>query len=80
MTETTTRPLPSTLRTKMTNPAREQEVRAGRKEWTGLAVLALLLLLVSMDVSVLYFAVPRSAHRATGWVERQRRIVARHLS
>ena len=32
--------------------------RAGRKEWTGLAVLALPLLLVSMDVSVLYFAVP----------------------
>ena len=31
---------------------------AGRKEWTGLAVLALPLLLVSMDVSVLYFAVP----------------------
>jgi DHA2 family multidrug resistance protein-like MFS transporter len=32
--------------------------RAGRKEWVGLAVLALPLLLVSMDVSVLYFAVP----------------------
>ena len=32
--------------------------RAGRKEWTGLAVLLLPLLLVSMDVSVLYFAVP----------------------
>src|SRR5215468_10928017 len=32
--------------------------RAGRKEWTGLAVLMLPLLLVSMDVSVLYFAVP----------------------
>jgi DHA2 family multidrug resistance protein-like MFS transporter len=31
---------------------------AGRKEWTALAVLALPLLLVSMDVSVLYFAVP----------------------
>jgi MFS transporter, DHA2 family, multidrug resistance protein len=31
---------------------------AGRKEWTGLAVLLLPLLLVSMDVSVLYFAVP----------------------
>ncbi len=31
---------------------------AGRREWTGLAVLALPLLLVSMDVSVLYFAVP----------------------
>ncbi len=32
--------------------------RAGRKEWTGLGVLLLPLLLVSMDVSVLYFAVP----------------------
>ncbi|WP_029137085.1 MFS transporter [Nakamurella lactea] len=32
--------------------------RAGRKEWLALAVLALPLLLVSMDVSVLYFAVP----------------------
>ena len=31
---------------------------AGRKEWTGLVVLLLPLLLVSMDVSVLYFAVP----------------------
>src|SRR5262249_21049613 len=36
-------------------PARPQ---AGRREWTGLAVLLLPLLLVSMDVSVLYFAVP----------------------
>ncbi|MET3808018.1 DHA2 family multidrug resistance protein-like MFS transporter [Nakamurella sp. UYEF19] len=34
------------------------EQRAGRKEWIGFAVLALPLLLVSMDVSVLYFAVP----------------------
>ncbi|MDG4859669.1 MFS transporter [Streptomyces sp. T-3] len=32
--------------------------RAGRKEWTALAVLMLPLMLVSMDVSVLYFAVP----------------------
>ncbi|MBU3060277.1 MFS transporter [Nocardia sp. NEAU-G5] len=32
--------------------------RAGRREWTALAVLILPLLLVSMDVSVLYFAVP----------------------
>ncbi len=31
---------------------------AGRKEWTGHGVLLLPLLLVSMDVSVLYFAVP----------------------
>ncbi|HET8583752.1 MAG TPA: MFS transporter [Jatrophihabitans sp.] len=33
-------------------------LRAGRREWIALAVLALPLLLVSMDVSVLYFAVP----------------------
>lgn len=32
--------------------------RAGRKEWLAFAVLALPLLLVSMDVSVLYFAAP----------------------
>ncbi|MFB8396975.1 MFS transporter [Streptomyces yangpuensis] len=32
--------------------------RAGRKEWIALVVLILPLLLVSMDVSVLYFAVP----------------------
>src|SRR5262245_66447998 len=32
--------------------------KAGRREWIGLAVLLLPLLLVSMDVSILYFAVP----------------------
>ncbi|MER7760932.1 MFS transporter [Streptomyces sp. NPDC097619] len=32
--------------------------RAGRREWTAFTVLLLPLLLVSMDVSVLYFAVP----------------------
>jgi DHA2 family multidrug resistance protein-like MFS transporter len=32
--------------------------RAGRREWIGLGVLVLPLLLVSMDVSVLYFTVP----------------------
>ncbi|MCX5382258.1 MFS transporter [Streptomyces sp. NBC_00083] len=32
--------------------------RAGRKEWTAFTVLLLPLLLVSMDVSVLYFALP----------------------
>ncbi|MEU4999541.1 MFS transporter [Streptomyces sp. NPDC021622] len=47
----------------MTNSTHEQTPsripeRAGRKEWTALAVLMLPLLLVSMDVSVLYFAVP----------------------
>ncbi|MFC9943285.1 MFS transporter [Streptomyces pratensis] len=32
--------------------------RAGRKEWIALGVLMLPLLLVSMDVSILYFAIP----------------------
>ncbi|MGC5399249.1 MFS transporter [Streptomyces sp. DT20] len=32
--------------------------RAGRKEWTAFVVLLLPLLLVSMDVSVLFFAIP----------------------
>ncbi|MGW4122292.1 MFS transporter [Nocardia sp. NPDC004711] len=36
----------------------EEHRRAGRREWSALAVLVLPLLLVSMDVSVLYFAVP----------------------
>jgi DHA2 family multidrug resistance protein-like MFS transporter len=35
-----------------------RQLKAGGREWTGLAVLLLPLLLVSMDVSVLYFAVP----------------------
>jgi DHA2 family multidrug resistance protein-like MFS transporter len=35
------------------------EVRAGRREWVGLAVLALPTLLLSLDVSVLYLALPR---------------------
>ncbi|MGZ4635282.1 MFS transporter [Oryzihumus sp.] len=39
-------------------PAAGAPRRAGRREWVGLGVLALPLLLVSMDVSVLYFAVP----------------------
>src|SRR5689334_7166969 len=32
--------------------------RAGRREWTALAVLFLPVLLISMDVTVLYFAIP----------------------
>ncbi|WP_447035999.1 MFS transporter [Streptomyces sp. DSM 118878] len=36
--------------------------RAGRKEWTALGVLMLPLLLVSMDISVLYFAIPYVSH------------------
>jgi DHA2 family multidrug resistance protein-like MFS transporter len=35
--------------------------KAGRKEWIGLLVLALPTLLLSMDVSVLYLALPRLA-------------------
>ncbi|MFJ7151668.1 MFS transporter [Streptomyces sp. NPDC100445] len=38
--------------------AERATVRAGRREWTALGVLMLPLLLVSMDVSVLYFAAP----------------------
>jgi DHA2 family multidrug resistance protein-like MFS transporter len=41
----------------MTNPTGTNS-RAGRREWTALGVLMLPLLLVSMDVSVLYFAIP----------------------
>ena len=33
--------------------------RAGGREWAAFVVLALPLLLVSMDVSILYFAVPQ---------------------
>ncbi|PBC61057.1 MFS transporter [Streptomyces sp. Tue6028] len=46
----------------MTNPksttAFASGAPAGRREWTALGVLMLPLLLVSMDVSVLYFAIP----------------------
>ncbi|MFF1283474.1 MFS transporter [Streptomyces sp. NPDC058299] len=38
--------------------AERAPVSAGRREWTALGVLMLPLLLVSMDVSVLYFAAP----------------------
>ncbi|MFE7272284.1 MFS transporter [Streptomyces sp. NPDC057623] len=42
-----------------TNPtSTTPPARAGRREWTALGVLMLPLLLVSMDVSVLYFAIP----------------------
>ncbi|MFI8952041.1 MFS transporter [Streptomyces sp. NPDC053750] len=37
------------------------QTRAGRKEWIALAVLTLPLLLVSMDITVLYFGVPSIA-------------------
>ncbi|MFC9823236.1 MFS transporter [Streptomyces erythrochromogenes] len=42
----------------MTNPAAATARLAGRREWTAFTVLVLPLLLVSMDVSVLYFAIP----------------------
>ncbi|MGV9630951.1 MFS transporter [Streptomyces sp. NPDC003487] len=45
----------------MTNPTSTTPLpaaRAGRREWTALGVLMLPLLLVWMDVSVLYFAIP----------------------
>ncbi|MER7376047.1 MFS transporter [Streptomyces lanatus] len=43
-----------------TNPTSSTSgpARAGRREWIALGVLMLPLLLVSMDVSVLYFAIP----------------------
>ncbi|MFE0249998.1 MFS transporter [Streptomyces sp. NPDC059010] len=42
-----------------TNPSTTTPpTHAGRREWTALGVLMLPLLLVSMDVSVLYFAIP----------------------
>ncbi|GAA2818961.1 MFS transporter [Streptomyces showdoensis] len=44
-----------------TPPRAAGEALAGRREWTALAVLMLPLLLVSMDVSVLYFALPAIA-------------------
>ncbi|MGA5192349.1 MFS transporter [Streptomyces exfoliatus] len=45
----------------MTNPGAGPAARAGRREWTALGVLMLPLLLVSMDISVLYFAIPSIA-------------------
>ncbi|MFF6999303.1 MFS transporter [Streptomyces sp. NPDC008313] len=44
--------------TNPTHPTAAVGALAGRREWTALAVLMLPLLLVSMDVSVLYFAIP----------------------
>ncbi|MFF6978862.1 MFS transporter [Streptomyces sp. NPDC008343] len=46
------------MTTSPTNPTTSPPPGAGRREWTALGVLMLPLLLVSMDVSVLYFAVP----------------------
>ncbi|GLZ79672.1 MFS transporter [Actinorhabdospora filicis] len=43
----------------LTAPAQTAPPRATAREWTGLAVLALPTLLLSMDVSVLYLALPQ---------------------
>ena len=51
-------------------PASTQAARAGRREWIGLAVIALPCLLYSMDLTVLHLAVP-AAHRATSTPERR---------
>src|SRR5215472_10871371 len=49
-----------TMTTTQAGPVTHEEIHAtaGPREWAGLCVLLLPLLLVSMDVSVLYFAVP----------------------
>ncbi len=39
-------------------PDADPGMRAGRREWLGLAVLALPTLLLSLDMSVLYLALP----------------------
>src|SRR4051812_27239068 len=39
-----------------------ETAKAGRREWIGLGVLLLPALLVSMDMMVLYFAVPFISH------------------
>jgi MFS family permease len=44
---------------KQTRQAPDAVPQASRREWIGLAVLALPALLISMDLSVLYLAVPR---------------------
>ncbi|MFJ1823362.1 MFS transporter [Streptomyces sp. NPDC088178] len=44
--------------TKATSTTAARGDLAGRREWTGFVVLLLPLLLVSMDVSVLFFAIP----------------------
>src|SRR5690606_325002 len=49
---------PSRGTTVTTIIAAERDQRAGRREWIGLAVLALPTLLLSLDMSVLYLALP----------------------
>ncbi|MFE3544999.1 MFS transporter [Nocardia sp. NPDC059177] len=45
--------------TQSTQPAEDAVPPAGLREWIGLAVLALPTLLISMDLSVLYLAIPQ---------------------
>lgn len=48
----------NTNRDVMTRQDKNQSLRAGRKEWIGLAVLMLPTLLIAMDITVLHLAVP----------------------
>jgi DHA2 family multidrug resistance protein-like MFS transporter len=41
-----------------TNSVNESDPRAGRREWLGLAVLALPTLLIALDIGVLFLALP----------------------
>src|SRR5918998_2105657 len=43
----------------VTTPPQTTPARAGRREWTALAVLALPCMLVVMDLTVLFLAVPK---------------------
>lgn len=45
----------------ITSPSAAPEARAGKREWIGLAVLALPTLLLALDMSVLYLALPHLA-------------------
>src|SRR5919108_3220349 len=52
-------PRPPRRRTQMTNVTQTPPAKAGRREWIGLLVLALPCLLVTMDLTVLFLAVPQ---------------------
>src|SRR5687767_13733353 len=47
------------METEPVNPLDKSAPRAGRREWIGLAVLALPCLLYSMDLTVLHLAIPK---------------------
>src|SRR5579859_5830025 len=53
------RPGPGRLIDRVAVAGQPPPVRSGRQEWIGLAVLALPTLLVTMDMSVLFLAVPK---------------------